>query len=234
MIKLWYMQQKGAGTMLTAQELEQSPLFRNISYEEYCRMLACFQAVQKSFRPDEMIYDFTSPKNDAVGIVERGEAVLIRIDEDGVSTVMEELGPGGVFGRTLAFAGARRDSLEVVARTPCDVLFIDYSHILKRCENACTHHSLLVQNMLGLMNDKAQALSRRVDVLSRRSIREKLLCYFRQLEEQTGSADFTLPFSLSTLADYIATDRSAMMRELKRLRTDGVIRSDGRRITLLA
>ena len=196
-------------------------------------MLSCFQAVQKSFRPDELIYDFSAPGSDAVGIVERGDAVLIRIDEDGVSTVMEELGVGGVFGRTLAFAGAGRDSLEIVCRTPCDVLFIDYAHILKRCENACTHHSLLVQNMLRLMNEKAQGLSRRVDVLSRRSIRDKLLCYFRQLADQTGSDRFTLPFSLSTLADYIATDRSAMMRELKRLRTEGVIRSNGREVTLL-
>lgn len=170
--------------MLTQEDLERSPLFENISYQEYCRMLTCFQAVQRTFRPDELVYDFGSPKNDAVGIMERGEAALIRIDEDGVSTVMEELGPGGVFGRTLAFSGTARDSLEVICRTPCDVLFIDYAHILKRCENACTHHSLLVQNMLKLMSDKAQGLSRRVDVLSRRSIREKLLCYFRQLADR--------------------------------------------------
>ena len=219
--------------MLSKQELEISPLFQDISYEEYSRLLTCFQAVQKSFRSDDLIYDFSSPQNDAVGIVERGCAALIRIDEEGVATVMEELGPGGVFGRTLAFAGASGDSLQVVCRTPCDVLFIDYPHILKRCENACNHHSVLVQNMLRLMSDKAQALSQRVDVLSRRSIREKLLCYFRQLSERAGSNTFTLPFSLSTLADYIATDRSAMMRELKRLREEGAIRSDGRQFTLL-
>ena len=219
--------------MLSKQELETSPLFQDISYEEYSRLLTCFQAVQKSFRSDDLIYDFSSPQNDAVGIVERGCAALIRIDEEGVATVMEELGPGGVFGRTLAFAGASGDSLQVVCRTPCDVLFIDYPHILKRCENACNHHSVLVQNMLRLMSDKAQALSQRVDVLSRRSIREKLLCYFRQLSERAGSNTFTLPFSLSTLADYIATDRSAMMRELKRLREEGVVRSDGRQFTLL-
>ena len=219
--------------MLTQQELEHSPLFQGISYEEYRRLLTCFQAVQKTFRPEELIYDFSSPQSDAVGIVERGGAVLIRIDEEGVSTVMEELGPGGVFGRTLAFSTSSRDSMEVVCRTVCDVLFIDYAHILKRCEHACSHHSVLVQNMLQLMSQKAQALSQRVDVLSRRSIREKLLCYFRQLSEEAGSAAVTLPFSLSTLADYIATDRSAMMREMKRLREEGVIRSDGRRITLL-
>ena len=218
--------------MLTQQELERSPLFQGISYDEYRRMLTCFQAVQRSYRPEEMIYDFSKPNQNAVGIIERGSASLIRIDADGVATVLEELHAGGVFGKDLAFAGSREDSLEVVCRTACDVLFIDYPHILKRCENACYHHSLLVQNMLRLMADKAQSLSERVDVLSRRSIREKLLCYFRQQSEKEGTDTFTLPFSLSTLADYIATDRSAMMRELKRLREEGTVSSDGRRFTL--
>ena len=204
--------------MLTEKEMELSPLFRDISYEEYRRMMDCFQAVQRSFRADDLMYDFAAPGggSSTVGIVERGEASLIRIDEDGVSTVLEELGPGSV----------------LVCRTDCDVIFIDYFHILKRCERACSHHSILVQNMLRLIADKAQRLSERVDVLSRRSIREKLLCYFRQLSEKAGGPTFTLPFSLSVLADYIATDRSAMMRELKRLKEEGVLRSEGRRITL--
>ena len=219
--------------MLAPRELEKSPLFRDISYEEYRRMLPCFQAVGRSYQADELIYDFADAQQDDVGVIERGAAALIRIDEEGVATVMEELGPGGVFGRNLAFAGSAGDSLEVVCRTPCEVLFIDYPHILRRCESACAYHSTLVQNMLRLMADKAQALSERIDVLSRRSIREKLLCYFRQLSQQSGSRTFTLPFSLSTLADYIATDRSAMMRELKRLREEGVVCSEGRRFTLL-
>ena len=168
-----------------------------------------------------------------VGIIERGEAVLIRIDENGVETVMETMGPGGVFGRTLAFAGSRTDTLEVVCRTRCEVLFFDYAHILKRCERACDHHSILVQNMLRLMADKAQALSERIDVLSRRSIREKLLCYFHQQAARAGGPNFRLPFSLSMLADYIATDRSAMMRELKKLKDEGILSSDGRQIRLL-
>ena len=219
--------------MLTEQELRISPLFQNISHEEYIRMVVCFQAKLRSFRSEELIYDFLAPGTDSVGVIERGTASVIRIDKEGVSTVLEELGPGGVFGRALAFDSMGEDSIEVVCRTPCDVLFIDYPHIMKRCEQACTHHSILVQNMLQLMLEKAQALSQRVDVLSRRTIREKLLCYFRHTAERTGENTFLIPFSLSTLADYIATDRSAMMRELKRLREEGVLRSDGRRFTLL-
>ena len=215
--------------MFSEQELEKSPLFHDICYQDYREILDCFQAVQRSFRADDLIYDFSS---DAVGVVERGQASLIRIDEDGVATVLEDLGAGGVFGKTLAFAGSTRDSLEVVCRRPCDVVFIDYSHIFTSCGHACQRHSIIVQNMLKLVADKAQALSCRVDVLSRRSIREKLLCYFHQLSQESESRTFTLPFSLSTLADYIATDRSAMMRELKRLREDGSVRSNGRQFTL--
>ena len=183
--------------MLSERELESSPLFRNITYEEYLRMLTCFQAVQKSYPAEELVYDFSAVRTDAIGVVERGSASLIRIDEEGVSTVLEEMGPGGVFGRDLAFAGSAEDSLEVVARTPCDVLFIDYPHLFHRC------------------------------------IREKLLCYFRQLDEKSGGAPFALPVSFSVLADYIATDRSAMMRELRRLKEEGILRTEGRKITLL-
>lgn len=218
--------------MLTEEELRKSALFEDISYESYLAMYTCFQAVSRAYRPDEVICDF-SGNCASVGIMERGEAVLVRVDEDGVETVMETLSPGGVFGRTLAFSGSRRDSLEVVCRTPCEVLFIDYAHILKRCERACAHHSLLVQNMLRLMADKAQALSERVDVLSRRSIREKLLCYFDQQRDKNRGKRFELPFSLSMLADYIATDRSAMMRELKKLREEGLVETHNREVTLL-
>lgn len=219
--------------MLTREELKKSPIFDGITYESYLLMIDCFQAVQKTYRPEDVAYDFSSGDNQ-VGILERGEASLIRIDQDGVATVLENLTPGSIFGRSLAFSGGSGDSMEVVCRTACEVLYIDYPHILKRCERACTHHSLLVQNMLRLITEKAQTLAERIDVLSRRSIREKLLCFFHQQAARAESDTFTLPFSLSMLADYIATDRSAMMRELKHLRQEELIRSDGRQITLMA
>ena len=106
-------------------------------------------------------------------------------------------------------------------------------HLTRRCEKACTHHSRLVENMFHIMTGKAAALSERVEVLSRRSIREKLLCYFGL---QTGGDDcgsFHLPFTLSALADYISADRSAMMREIRNLTDEGVLRRDGRNVELL-
>lgn len=218
--------------MLSPQELKESPLFSGISYESYLQMIDCFQAVQRTYRQDDVAYDFTGG-GQRVGILERGKASLIRIDESGAVTVLEDLTAGGVFGCSLAFTCGSGDSLEVVCRTACEVLYIDYPHILKRCERACDHHSMLVQNMLRLITEKAQSLTARVDVLSRRTIREKLLCFFCQQSEKAGGPTFTMPFTLSMLADYIAADRSAMMREMKHLRDEGLIRTEGRVVTLV-
>ena len=80
--------------MLTEEELRESPLFDGITYDSYLAMYTCFRAVSKSYRSGDVIYDFSSSQN-AVGIVERGEAALIRIDADGVETVMEQFRVGG-------------------------------------------------------------------------------------------------------------------------------------------
>lgn len=60
----------------------------------------------------------------------------------------------------------------------------------------------------------------------------KLLCYFHQQAERNHGTSFMLPFSFSVLADYIATDRSAMMRELRHLKEEGLVQTEGRRVTL--
>ena len=73
----------------------------------------------------------------------------------------------------------------------------------------------------------------RIELLSKRSIRDKLICYFSMQSEINFSKTFTLPFSLTDLADYLSVDRSAMMRELSYLKEEGFIKKHDNKITLL-
>ena len=206
-------------------------IFRDISNSEVEAMILCFRMRRARFAPGETIRVYGGSRD--VGVVVRGAAELVRFDSGGNRTILERMETGGIFGELLAFAAELGDSLEVIAAGECEVLFMDYAHIMKRCEKACRHHSLLVENLFRLMAEQARRLSRRVEVLSQRSIRDKLLCYFHILRLEGGADTFTLPFSLSTLADYISTDRSAMMRELKRMRQEGLVSMEGRQMTLL-
>ena len=207
-----------------------SPLFRDISEESLQAMCACFDMREYTFRPGELVYDFSEGRN-MVGVLTKGAAVIERIDHQGSRTILERLEEGGVFGEMLMFENVSGDYITVVAETPCHVWFMAAEQVTKRCEKACTHHTRVVENMFRLAAEKATSLYERVEVLSRRSIRDKLLCYFSLLAAKSGG-EFQLPFSLSALADYISTDRSAMMRELKKMRDERLVDIPGRRVLL--
>ena len=207
-------------------------LFYDITDQEVEAMIQCFRMRRGEFAPGQTICVYGESGGE-VGVLLRGEAELVRFDYAGTRTILERLETGGVFGEALAFTPTLGDCVEVVSDRNSEVLFMEYEHIMKRCERACTHHSKLVRNMFRLVADQTRRLSRRGEVLSRRSIREKLQCYFRICRLEAGADTFPLPFTLSALADYISTDRSAMMRELKKMKEEGLLRVDGRQVTLL-
>ena len=206
-------------------------LFYDITDQEVEAMIQCFRMRRCRVHPGQIICTYGESAGE-VGVLVSGEAELVRLDYAGNRTILERLETGGVFGESLAFTPTLGDCVEVVSAAGSEVLFMEYSHIMKRCENACAHHSKLVQNMFRLVAEQTRRLSQRVEVLSRRSIRDKLMCWFQLRRLAAGADSFTLPFTLSALADYISADRSAMMRELKRMKEEGLVEMDGRRVTL--
>ena len=209
----------------------QVTLFEGIQEQDCRAMMDCFGVTLRSFRAGQTILEYGSG-NSLVGILQQGTASLVRVDRDGNRTVLEHLGPNSVFGELLAFPCVGMDSMWVRCEDDCEVAMLRYDQITKRCERACAHHSRLVENFFGLMRHKAMALSERVEVLSRRSIREKLSAYFLLLSLKNRSKRFQLPFSYSFLADYICTDRSAMMRELRNMKEERLLQTQGREILL--
>ena len=206
-------------------------LFYDITDQEVEAMIHCFCMRRCQFQTGQTICTYGENAGE-VGVLTRGEAELVRLDYGGNRTILERLETGGVFGESLAFTPLLGDCVEVVSAGNSEVLFMEYDRLMGRCENACAHHSTLVRNMFHLVTEQTRRLSRRVEVLSRRSIRDKLMCWFQLRRLASGADSFTLPFTLSALADYISADRSAMMRELKRMKAEGLVEMDGRRVTL--
>ena len=208
-----------------------SALLAGISQQEQQAMRACLGVYEQSFRPEDVVYDFGDGRN-MLGILTEGAAVVERIDRDGNRTILEHLEPGGVFGEMMMFKTVGRDSVVVRAVHPCRISFLRSEAVLQRCEHACACHNRMVENLFHLVTEKAASLSERVEVLSRRSIREKLMRYFELQAAKRRQPSFLLPFSLSALADYISADRSAMMRELKKMRQEMLVSIVGRQVTL--
>ena len=136
-------------------DYSQFEIFRDITDREVEAMIRCFHMRQDAFQPGETICTYGDGGQE-VGVVVEGEAELVRFDLAGARTILERLEEGSVFGEALAFTAQLGDCVEVVCARPCRVLFMEYAHIMKRCEKACLHHSKLVHNMFRLVSQQTQ------------------------------------------------------------------------------
>lgn len=207
-------------------------LFDGITEQEYKKMMACFHAIEKNYQAGETIC-FLGDHAGRIGYLLEGEATIAQTHYDGRQTIIEYLKAGDVFGSALTAASALSGTLQVICVKACRIQFIHYEHLIKRCPNACSFHSRLVSNALELISKKAIALSERLEVLCQRTTRDKLLCYFHQQTAGKSSRSFLMPFSFGTLADYLSVDRSAMMREIRKLKDEKLIAAEKKKITLL-
>lgn len=210
----------------------QNPLFHNISKEEFTSMQLCLGAREYSYAAGETICTYGESFH-SLGILASGTASVIRFEKNGSRTILEHLRKQDIFGDILAFQNPQYECILVVSSTPCQVMFIDYQNLLSTCSKICRCHQQLIQNMLALVSQKTLFLSERVEVLSKRTIREKLITYFNQLSIKNNSTQFELPFSQSDLADFLCIDRSAMGRELKKMRHEGLIAMNRRKVNVL-
>ena len=212
---------------------EQNILFRGVCESDSRRMMTCFNTEVKKYRAGSRIADF-SHSADKVGIILSGRAVMVRYDINGIRTIVETLDEQGIFGEFFTFTGSHRSSVEIDADSDCEVMFFRRSEILKRCENACKCHSMVVENLLMLMSEKAIALSERIEVLSQRSIEDKLISFLQITEDNTPKGDTPqIPFSTTVLSDYLCVNRSSLQREMTRLKEAGVLTISKRKFRLI-
>ncbi len=209
--------------------MKQISIFRDINEEDINKMLKCFNAKKRVFKKDAIIMTYLGNAN-TIGIITEGKAELIRNDYNGNRTILESLNKNDIFGEV--FSSYNINELSIKASEETTVLFIDYYHITKRCKKACPYHSKLVENTLDILSQKIVTNNERIEILAKRTTRDKLLAYFEILSKQKLSKTFTIPFTYTDLADYLGVDRSAMQRELKNLKEDGFIKTNNKKITL--
>ena len=190
----------------------------------------CNKVQLKTFSKNETVTSYIKNRNQLCILI-KGTADLVRYDLNGNRTIVEHFSKNSLFGEVF-YNVTTNNELLVEARANCTVLFYIYDDLFQKCKQNCKFHKELAENLPQLILNKVTDLNMRIELLTKRSIRDKLLGYFSLISTRNLSPSFELPFSLTDLADYLSVDRSAMMRELKLLKEDGFIEKSGNRITL--
>lgn len=205
--------------------LKNSKLFNGISADELRSMLDCLSAVTCSYRKGEYVFR----RGDHIGSVAmllEGGIHIQKEDYWGNLSILSEISAGEIFGEVYACLESDTIRNDAVAIRTSEVLFLDVKRILTMCPSACQFHGRLIRNLLSVLAEKNKMLTHKLEHMSKRTTREKLLSYLSEQSQRAGSPVFDIPFNRQQLADFLSVDRSAMSAELCRMRDDGLLSFD--------
>ena len=212
--------------------LKKSPLFFGIDDESLLTMLACLGAKIDNFDKKYTVFrEGSSAKY--LGIVLSGEVQILNTDYFGNRNILSIIGQSELFAEAFAAAGVTSMPVSVIASKESEIMFIDCAHILHTCQNGCGFHHQLIYNLMKDLADKSIMFHKKIDIISKRTTREKLLSYLMLCSKESGKTGFTIPFDRQELADYLGVDRSGLSVEISKLRNEGILESRKKYFKLL-
>jgi CRP-like cAMP-binding protein len=207
------------------------PLFEGIKAGEMKSLMTCLGAREKNYEKDSYIFR-TDEAPRYFGIVLSGALLVIQDNFWGTRSIMERIEPYGLFGAAFILVGFEKLPVSVMAAEDAEVILIEGSRITQTCQTVCAFHGRLIRNMMGNLAKKNTLLIQKLEHITKRTTREKLVSYLSSQALKAGSRSFEIPFNRQELADYLAIDRSAMSSELGRMRDEGLVCSQKNQFTL--
>lgn len=205
--------------------VKKCPLFAGIEETNITQILPCLSASVRRADKNAFILS-TDDSVTFVGLILSGSVHVVNEDFWGRKDILSQLGPGELFAESFSCAETQKMPVSVVAVEPTEFMTLSCRKIISTCSNACAFHAQLIANMLQIIANKNIALMRKIEQLSKRTTREKLLSFLSDAAQKAGQNVFDIPFDRQELADYLSVDRSAMSSELGKMRAEGLLEFD--------
>lgn len=202
--------------------ISRTPLFQGISREEFGQLTHCLHMTVRRYRRHEVICTAGSTVSE-IGLVLSGSVQIDNNDAWGNRSILNIVERGGAFAESYACLAGEPLLVNVVANEGCEVLFLDVPRLFRTCERVCACHSRLIRNLVTLTARKNLHLSQRIFLTSPKTIRGRLTAYFSQQIALQGTDHLHLPFDRQQLADYLNIDRSALSKELSKMKAEGLL-----------
>lgn len=205
-------------------------IFKNISDKERLKLLDFLESHKINLKKD---IDISMSVNDSrsICIVIYGYLQIIKTDFNGNRIIIEELTENSIFGG--AISNIKNNEYSVITKEDSSIIVLDYNLIINKEDNKLPYYNKFIKNLLEILIDKIEANNKRIEILTNKTIRDRLLSYFNSMSKGVNTRTIYLPFNFTDLADYLAVNRSAMSREIGNLKDEGIIEVQGKKIKLL-
>lgn len=203
-------------------------VFENISLKNQKKIIRNIRAHDVFCRSREILKDLGD--EDDILYLKKGTLEVIKNNYNGTTNVIETYNEGDIISYLNIYL--KDNSISLKAKEESIIQVFSYNTISCLDINDKTN-AQFIKNVFMLLTNSIKNKNERINLLTKKSIRDKLLNYFNDLSVKSNSRNIYLPISFSSLANYLGVDRSAMSRELGYLKEEGFITVKSRKITLL-
>ena len=199
----------------------QIDLFENVQNNEVLELLKCIGIKTKVFRKNAFILKAGS-KIDYLAVILGGNALMSKTDSFGKKTIIEKLKMNDIFGHNIIWCGLDKSPVDVIAENECEVLFLPFEKVVTPCSKLCSYHLQLIKNVMKMISKRNSLLNDKIDIIGQKTTRDKILALLETY--RNGQKVFSIPYSREEMAKFLCVDRSAMSRELCRMRDEGILK----------
>ncbi len=212
--------------------IKSSPLFKDIETNSILSITSEWYSKIESYDKDNFIFlEGETLKN--IGIILLGSAQIITYDFYGNKNIIASLEKSQLFGEAFVCALKNTMPMNVLATENTKVLFINYKEMTKIKNTNSLIIDKIKNNMLKIISEKNILLNKKIDLLSKRSTKEKILAYLYSVSKNAKSKTFTINLNRQELADFLSIERTAMSSKLSSLQREGVIKYDKNNFEIL-
>lgn len=207
--------------ILYEQDYTKLPLFAKLDINEINELLQKFRAVIKHFSRSDYVY-LAGDHVENLCVIISGTVQVLREDVWGEKSIIVNLEAGSVFGEKFLIENDTRSTVSYFVSNDSKILMLPSNRIFTEKIFSRTEKQLMFNILVALTNNN-MLLAEKNEILCQKTLRGKILAYLEQEARHKGSVEFTVPFNRTDLANYLDADRSALTRELTRMKADSII-----------
>lgn len=204
--------------------------FDEINDKEKEKLLENLNAHIYNFNKGDELITLINLKN-MIGIILDGATKLILNSYTGEEILIEEYKKDSIFGTNIS--DINNVDTKMYAVTNTKVAIFDYNVLISDTLNQKEWYNKFIKNLFQILIIRSNEINKRLRILTKKSIRDRLIEYFNIEYEKKHSNVLKLEMSLKDLADYLSVNRSAMFREIKYLKEDNIININNKKVTIL-
>lgn len=202
--------------------LIKSKLFKGLDESQIGEVLSFVAVIEREYSKNQVIINQGEPVS-KIGVLEKGIAISTKYHIDGNAQILRIYNQGEIISLDAINTSLRTSPSTLTSQTDSKIFFIPYLKMIESDSIGANVKQTIMTNCSKILSNELIRLTYKIDVLSKRTLQERVMTHLSLMKERTGKDIFDIGMNQEQFAQYLCVNRSVLSKELNKMRTAGLI-----------